>query len=66
MIFFQYLLDLILRGYFSFFVLLLAVLFFQPGNVVMGVVAFALCLLERHILKKYWLRFERLNIIFFS
>ena len=66
MVFSQYLLNLILQGYFSSFVLPLAVLFFQPGNVVMRVVAFALCFLERHILEEYWSQFEGLDIVFFS
>ena len=50
-IFSQYLVNLILRGYFFSLIVPLAVLFFQPGNVVMGVAAFALCLLKRYILK---------------
>ena len=54
-----------LVGLFSSFVLPLAILFFQPGNVVMGVIALALCLLKCYILKEYWLWFERLGIIFF-
>ena len=64
-IFSYYLLNLILQGYFSSFVLPLAILFFQPGNIVMGVVAFAFCLFEHHILKEYRLRFEGLGIVFF-
>ena len=64
-IFFQYLLNFILQGYFSSFVLPLAILFFQPGNVIMRVVALALCLLERYILKEYPSRFEGFNIVFF-
>ena len=64
-IFSQYFLNLILRGYFFSFILPLAVLFFQPGDIVMGVVALALCLLKRHILKEYWSRFEGLGIVFF-
>ena len=64
-IFSHYLLNRILQGYFFSFALPLAVLFFQPGNIVRGVVAFVLCFLERHILKKYWLRFGRLSIVFF-
>ena len=63
-IFSQYFLNLVLQGYF-FFVLPLAVLFFQPGNGVMGMIALALCLLERHILKEYWSRFNRFSIVFF-
>ena len=65
-IFFQYLLNLILQGYISSFVLPLAVLFIQPGNIVMGVVALDLCLLERYILRGYLLRFEGFDIVFFS
>ena len=62
----QYLFNFILQGYFSSFILPLAVLFFQPGNIVMGVVALALCLLKCHILKEYGSQFERLSIVFFS
>ena len=40
---------------FSSFVLSLAVLFLQPGNAIIMVVALALCLLKCHILKEYWL-----------
>ena len=65
MIFSQYLLNLNLRGYFSAFVLPLAVFFFQPGNVIMGVVAFVFCLLKRYILKEYLLQFEGFSIVFF-
>ena len=62
----QYFFDFFLRGYFSSFILPLAVLFFQPSNVVMGVVALAFCFFERHILKEYWSQFKRLNIVFLS
>ena len=36
----QYLLNLVLWGYFSSFVSPLAALFFQPGNIVMKVISF--------------------------
>ena len=62
----QYLFDFILQDYFSSFILPLAVLFFQPGNIVMGMVAFAFCFFKRHVLKEYWLQFERLSIVFLS
>ena len=62
----QYLFNFILRGYFSFFILPLAIFFLQPGDVVMGVVALAFCLFKRHVLKEYWSRFERLSIVFLS
>ena len=65
MIFPQYLLNLVLWGYFSSFVLPLAVLFFQPDNVVIRVVALVFCLLKCHILKEYWSQFEGLDIVFF-
>ena len=65
MVFPQYLFNFVLRGDFSSFVLSLAILFFQSGNVVMGVVALAFCLLECHILKEYQSRFGGLDIVFF-
>ena len=62
----QYLFNFFLRNYFSFFMLPLAVLFFQLSDVVMGVVAFAFCFFKRHVLKEYQLRFQRLSIVFLS
>ena len=62
----QYLFDFFLLGYFSSFILPLTVFFFQPSNVVMGVVALAFCFFKRHVLKKYRSRFKRLNIVFLS
>ena len=62
----QYLFNFILRGYFSSFILPLAILFLQPGNIVMGVEALAFCLFKRHVLKEYWSQFERLSMDFLS
>ena len=62
----QYLFNFFLQGYFSSFILPLAVLFFQPSNVVIKVVALAFCLFKRDVLKEYRSRFERLSIVFLS
>ena len=55
-----------LVGLFFFLRIAIGRSFFPTWRRCNGVVALALCLFKCHILKEYWLWFERLGIVFFS